>query len=151
MAGIRVSTEIDAPPRRVWDAVADISTHVRWMADAESITFTSPATSGPGTTFDCVTKVGPISLVDSMEITRWDEGRAMGVRHAGVVTGIGEFTLGASGPGGTRTTFGWAERLRFPWWLGGPLGALVATPVLRAIWKGNLRRLRGLVEAGDLP
>jgi uncharacterized protein YndB with AHSA1/START domain len=120
MSRIRVSTEIDAPPGRVWDAVADISTHVRWMADAESITFTSATTSGP-------------------------------VQHAGVVTGTGEFTLAGTGPGSTRTTFGWAERLRFPWWLGGPLGALVAKPVLRAIWKGNLRRLRGLVEAGDLP
>lgn len=146
MPGIRVSTVIDAPPARVWDAVADISTHVRWMADAASITFTSPRTSGVGTTFDCLTKVGPISLVDSMEITRWDERRAMGVTHVGVVTGTGEFTL-RSCLDSRRTEFGWTERLRFPWWLGGPVGALVATPVLHRIWKGNLNRLRELVES----
>ena len=147
MPGIQVSTVIDVPPVQVWNAVADISTHVRWMADAESITFTSPRTSGVGTTFDCATRVGPISLVDSMAITRWDEPCAMGVTHVGVVTGTGEFTLRSSGPGGRRTEFAWAERLRFPWWLGGPVGALMAKPVLQRIWRGNLNRLRQLVES----
>ena len=151
MAGIRVSVTIDAPPARVWDAVADISTHVRWMADAASIEFTSTATSGVGTTFDCLTRVGPIRLLDRMEVTRWEEGRAMGVSHFGVVQGTGVFTLSAAGTAGDRTAFGWQEQLRFPWWLGGPVGALVARPVLTRIWRGNLRRLKALVESGDLP
>ncbi|HEY0518810.1 MAG TPA: hypothetical protein VGC84_04890, partial [Ilumatobacteraceae bacterium] len=48
---------------------------------------------------------------------------------------------------GRRTRFAWDETLVFPWWLGGPLGALVAgRVVLRAIWKRNLRTLKGIVE-----
>lgn len=135
---LRVSTVIDAPPQRVWDEVRDIRSHVRWMADAESIELTS------ATTFDCLTKVGPFRLRDRMEIVAWDEGRSMGVRHVGLVRGEGRFTLRRTWRG--RTRFTWDERLRFPWWIGGPLGGLVAWPVLRAIWRGNLRRLRALVE-----
>ena len=48
----------------------------------------------------------------------------MGVRHTGMVTGTGRFTLTPIDLG-RRTRFSWDEALRFPWWLGGPLGALV--------------------------
>lgn len=120
----------------MWDAVRDIESHVRWMDDARSITFTSP------TTFDCLTVVGPFRTVDRMEIVSWDEGRTMGIRHSGLVRGEGRFELTAEGAG---TRFAWDERLRFPWWMGGPLGAAVAKPVLRRIWRRNLANLRALV------
>lgn len=145
MAGIRVSTVIDAPPAQVWDHVRDIASHVRWMHDAEAIRFTSARRSGVGTTFDCDTRVGPFRLTDRMEVTEWRPRRAMGVRHVGVVTGTGVFTLRPVGRG--RTRFTWRERLRFPWWMGGELGAVVGGEVLRVIWKRNLRNLKALVEA----
>ena len=146
MAGIRVSTTIDASPARVWDVVRHIEDHVDWMHDAVAIRFTSARTSGVGTTFDCDTRIGPFRLTDRMEITRWKPRRAMGVRHVGLVTGSGRFTLRPRRHG--RTCFVWSERLTFPWWLGGPVGALAATPVFHLVWRSNLRRLRGLVE-GD--
>jgi hypothetical protein len=34
----------------------------------------------------------------------------------------------------------------FPWYLGGPLTALLAAPVLAAIWKRNLSRLKSQLE-----
>ena len=73
---------------------------------------------GVGTSFRCDTKVGPIKLVDHMEITDWVPASAMGVRHVGLVTGTGRFTLTPIDLG-RRTRFGWEESLRFPWWLGG--------------------------------
>ena len=48
---------------------------------------------------------------------------------------------------GNLMRFEWSERLVFPWWMGGPLGGLVGRPILRLVWKGNLRRLKQLVEA----
>jgi uncharacterized protein YndB with AHSA1/START domain len=144
VAGIRVSTVIDAPPKRVWRVVEDVASHVDWMHDAVAIRFTSARTSGVGTTFECDTRVGPFRLTDVMEITRWEPRRAMGVRHVGVVTGTGVFTLKALRGG--RTRFTWRERLVFPWWMGGPLGAAVGGEVLRLIWARNLRELKGIVE-----
>ena len=62
MATICVSIEIAASPKQVWDVVKDISDHVNWMKDAESIDFLTEKLSGGGSMFDCATKVGPIRL-----------------------------------------------------------------------------------------
>ena len=145
MPRIEVAITIDAPPEGVWARIEDVGTHVDWMADAEAIRFTSNQTSGVGTTFDCDTRVGPFRLTDRMEITRWEPRRAMGVRHVGMVTGTGQFTLRAKSGG--RTRFTWAERLQFPWWMGGSLGAAVGGEVLRLVWAKNLRNLKKIVEA----
>ena len=139
MPGIRVSTYVPATVERVWDDVRDLGSHVEWMADAEEIRFTSESRSGVGTTFDCDTKVGPLRLVDRMEVVEWQEREAIGVRHTGLVTGTGRFTLEREGDG---TRFTWEEELAIPWWLGGPLAA----PVLRLVWVRNLRRLRRRFE-----
>lgn len=141
---IRVHTTFNAPPDAVWDAISDISSHVVWMADAEAIRFTSPSRSGVGTTFDCDTRVGPFRLTDRMEVTEWEPGRTMAIRHVGLVTGEGAFRLRVRRGG--RTRFTWAETLVFPWWMGGPVGGFVGARILRLIWKGNLRRLRAVVE-----
>ena len=145
MPRIKVHTDIDAPPRRVWRHLRDIPSHVEWMADAEAIRFVTDRREGVGTVFLCDTKVGPIRLVDRMEVTEWQEGRALGVRHSGVVTGEGRFSVRRRGR--SRTRFTWEESLRFPWWLGGPVGAAVGSRVLRRIWKQNLVRFRRRVEA----
>ena len=140
-----MSTVIDARPSEVWSDVRDIGSHVSWMEDAESIEFTSPAREGVGARFDCATKVGPFRLRDRMEVTEWAEGRAMGIRHRGLVTGTGRFSLRRTLRG--RTRFTWEERLSFPWWLGGALGARAARPVLRRTWKRNLANLKRRLES----
>ena len=144
MPRIKIEVCIRAPLQLVWEMVADIRTHTEWMVDAESITVTSDCSSGVGTTFDCVTKIGPFRTIDHMEITEWIEERVMGVAHRGLVSGSGRFTLQESGP--SDTNFSWEETLTFPWWIGGRLTSIGSTPVLKAIWRGNLRRLSRLVE-----
>jgi carbon monoxide dehydrogenase subunit G len=142
---IRVAVDIAAPVQKVWDIVEPIERHIDWMADAVAIRFQTEQTRGTGTTFFCDTKVGPIKLVDVMTITAWEPGKVMGVKHTGVVTGTGEFTLDAIDENNTRFT--WTEKLTFPWWLGGPIGAFVGGQiVMKAIWRRNLRELKKLVE-----
>lgn len=146
---IVVGTHIAAPPAVVWQTVEPIERHVDWMADAERITFVTEQTRGTGTAFDCLTRVGPFRLNDRMTVTEWEPGAVMGIEHRGMVTGRGRFTIEAAPAGGT--TFTWSERLVFPWWMGGPIGAAVASPILRAIWRRNLVRLRALVEGTATP
>jgi carbon monoxide dehydrogenase subunit G len=144
VAEIRTSVTIAAPPDAVWADVRDIASHVDWMADAEAIRFVSQDTEGVGTTFECDTRMGPFTLTDVMEITEWVDGKRMGVRHVGIVTGTGVFTLEPLGD--TGTVFTWTEELTFPWWMAGPVGAAAARPVMRWIWRRNLARLKARVE-----
>ncbi|MEZ5238875.1 MAG: hypothetical protein R2716_07965 [Microthrixaceae bacterium] len=85
-----------------------------------------------------------------MEVTTWDPPRAMGVLHSGIVSGVGVFRLRRKRLRRRRTRFTWSERLRFPWWMGGGLGAWAAAPVMWLIWRQNLGRLADLVESGAL-
>ncbi len=141
---IRVGVTISAPPQAVWNVIEPIEHHVEWMHDARAISFVGATTRGVGTTFDCLTQVGPFRLNDRMTVTEWQPGRSMGIEHRGLVTGRGRFTLDAES--GDRTRFTWSEQLNFPWWLGGPVGAAAARPVLERIWRRNLRTLAALVE-----
>ena len=97
MSRVRVSTTIDASRDRVWATVRDIASHVEWMEDAIAIHFTSRSRRGVGTTFDCDTRVGPFHTVDRMEVTEWVDGYVIGVRHVGLVTGMGRFTMRRTG------------------------------------------------------
>jgi uncharacterized protein YndB with AHSA1/START domain len=136
---IVVSTEIPAPRERVWADVAELGSHREWMADAHAIEFLSPQSTGIGTLMDVETRVGPLRTHDLIEVVSWDPPERIAVRHTGLFSGSGEFLLEPAGPDATR--FIWREEIRFPWYFGGSLGAWAAGPVLRRIWKGNLRRL----------
>jgi len=129
---------VPAPMAAAWADLSDLGAHAEWMADAASITFDGPQRRGVGTRFDCVTRVGPLRTVDRMEVTRWDEGRELAVRHVGLVRGEGLFRLRPLDE--ARTEIVWDEDLRFPWYFGGPLAALFAAPILRRLWRGNLTR-----------
>ena len=137
---MKVTTVIAARPQQVWPHLADLGSHVEWMADAERIRFTGAQRRGVGTSFECDTKVGPFRLTDSMRVTEWEEGRLIGVRHEGLVAGAGRFTIERLDRG-ERTRFTWEEQLVFPWRL--------ATPVLAAIWRRNLARLKARIEAPE--
>ncbi len=141
--GVTVSVTLAAPVERVWAAVSDLSSHVEWMADAESIAFRTEQRSGVGTIMEVVTTVGPLRTTDVMEVTEWVERSSIGVSHVGVVSGTGRFSLTPT-PDGTRFT--WSEHLRFPWFFAGPIGAWIARPIFRAIWRRNLARLKSHIE-----
>lgn len=141
--GVVVSIVIEAPPDVVWKEAADLASHAEWMADAKSIVFRSERRSGVGTVMEVMTVIGPLRTTDVMRVTEWVEGRSIGVTHVGAVSGTGRFTLEAEETG---TRFTWSEDLCFPWWFGGPIGAWVARPLFRWIWRRNLENLRARLE-----
>ena len=122
----------------------DIASHVTWMDDAVSITFTSrPSAPASEHRFVCVTRVGPIRLRDHMRVVEWVEGRRIGIAHGGRLLG-GEGTFILRRRGSDRTRLVWRERIRPPWWLGGALSGFIAGQVFRPIAAKDLRNLRAL-------
>jgi uncharacterized protein YndB with AHSA1/START domain len=136
---IEVNTTIPAPVAEVWDDIARLDRHVEWMADAHSIEFLT-GREGAGTRMRVETRIGPLRTADVIEITSWEPPHRMAVRHQGAVSGEGEFLLEEADEGTTRFT--WRETLELPWYFGGRLGAVVASPLLAAVWRRNLARLR---------
>ena len=145
-----VGITIAAPPAEVWRVIEPIEHHVDWMADAESITFTSAthaasaraSTASPGSV-RCTPPTAWTSPNGS-PASRW----ASSTRASS--PGRGRFTLEPGRRG--RTRFTWTEELTFPWWMGGAAGAFAAKPVLRAVWQRNLRTLKhSSNDAGQSP
>ncbi len=137
--GLTVSIDLPASRTRVWEDVSDLGSHIEWMADAHSITFTGDARFGVGTVMEVETRFGPLRTIDVMEVTAWDPGERIAVIHRGLFSGVGEFTLADATEG---THFTWSEQITFPWFLLGRLGARLARPVFALVWRRNLRALR---------
>lgn len=138
MVRIEISKVMGHPRARVWEALANLESHVAWMKDAVSLTFTSESRRGPGTEMRVTTAVGPVRTVDLLRVTGWNEGESIDVEHLGLVRGQGRLKVLGDEDG---SVVSWTEDLRFPWRLGGPVTAVFARPILAAIWKGNLNRL----------
>jgi len=139
MARVRVSRVVNAPLADVWAVVADIGGHARWQVDVRAIEFTSVEQRGVGAQYLCAARLGPIRMRIPMTVTEWRERKAVAVRYDGRLSGGGRITVSRRPRRGTKVT--WSARLRMPWSLGGPVGAMVAARVLRAVWKRNLANL----------
>ncbi|WP_298212578.1 hypothetical protein [Ferrimicrobium sp.] len=138
MTSIHVVRKLSIPLTFAWRELASIDHHIDWMADAVRIDFETDRHTGVGTRFTCLTKVGPLRTNDLMEITRWDEGSAIGVRHKGLITGEGILELRKATD--DSCLLSWSETLHFPAAIGGAFTEKLAQPVLTKIWRGNLRR-----------
>ena len=139
---IKVSTVINAPLKTVWNEVSRLENHTNWMNDAEKIDFLSENNSGMGTEMKVLTKIGPIKLYDYMTVTNWDVEKSIAVDHIGIVTGKGEFKLEEIDENNTK--FNWEETLKFPIYLGGVIGEFFGAPILKLIWRKNLKNLKEL-------
>lgn len=137
---VALSIEIPATPDEVWADLADVASHVEWMADAVAIEFLSSRRTGRGTRARVMTRFGPIRTADIMEFTAWDAPRRMAVEHQGIFGGTGELILEPIGH--EATILRWAEQITFPWYLMGSVGARLAQPIFRVVWRRSLRRLR---------
>jgi hypothetical protein len=118
--------------------------HVKWMEDAVKIDILSENNSGLDTKMNVLTKVGPITLTDIITVTEWKEKESIGVIHEGIVTGEGVFYL--SEIDDNKTKFQWVETLKFPFYLGGPIGEIFGGVILKYIWKKNLKNLKEIIE-----
>jgi uncharacterized protein YndB with AHSA1/START domain len=143
---LRMSVVVNAPLEETWAIVADIPLQLEWMAEMRDIRITTPGPTRVGTRGEATVRIGGISVTDPVEVTEFQPPNRYAIRHEGLFTGGGLITLEASADGQT-TTVRWEETLIPP--LLPELGALAQAPILRAIFQGDLARLKRLIETGD--
>ncbi len=148
MTTITFSVDVDAPAQRVFNAVVDWRGQDLWIP----ATTVRPGKQGGiavGGEISAVTGFGPISFLDTMTSTRWDDPVRVDVLHTGrVVRGIGIMRVQELGP--DRSRFYWAEDLDLPLGVLGQVGWLVIKPAFALGMKVSLRKFASLVESGEL-
>jgi len=139
-AQLRLEVDVDAPVERTWAAVTDWDRQGEWML-ATTVRGTVGDGRGVGGGIRATTGIGPLAVVDTMEITGWDPPHGAYVRHLGrLIRGRAAFEVRPR-PGGS--TFVWTEDLDLPLGALGRLGFRLLRPLFGAGLRLSLRRFAG--------
>jgi uncharacterized protein YndB with AHSA1/START domain len=141
-AQLRLEVDVAAPVERAWAAATDWDRQHEWMLGT-SVRGTVNGGRGVGGVIRAATGVGPLAIVDTMEITGWNPPHGAYVRHLGkLVRGTAAFEV-RERPGGS--TFVWTEDLDLPLGAVGRLGFRLLRPALRYGLALSLRRFAAWV------
>jgi hypothetical protein len=140
LVAVHAAGDVAAPAESVWDVLVD------WPRHAEWVPFTrAEGGAGEGERIEAWTGIGPVGILDLMEITVWDPPYRVSVRHVGhPVRGEGRFDL-LDLPGG-RCRVTWSELIDLPLGALGRVGWIAAGPLVRAGLRMSLWRLARLFE-----
>ena len=146
---LAVPVEVAVPAEVLWRKVTDWERQGDWML-ATTVRRTGGDGRSPGSTWSAATGLGPLTVVDTIELAELVEGgpwRAVVLHTGKIIRGDGIFTVEDLGP--QRSRFTMAERLDLPMGAFGRVGwALLARPVSRVGLVVSLRRMARQVEAG---
>jgi len=142
---LTVPVDVNAPVEAVWRTITDWPGQGDWMLGTRVQVVGEGDGRELGAELRAVTGIGPLGVVDTMEIVEWDPPKRCVVRHTGaVVQGDGVFEVVELGP--ERARFLWSELLDLPL---GPLGRAgwpLVRPVFRAGVAASLRKMAGQCE-----
>jgi uncharacterized protein YndB with AHSA1/START domain len=139
-----VNMHMEAPPKKVWDVLADGSQYAQWVVGAKRIRDVDPDWPTPGTKIRHTVGVGPLEINDSTEVVEASEpSRLVLDARARPLIGRARVTVNIA-PEGNGSRVVMEEHV--PAWPA-LLNALVA-PIVNARNAEALRRLRRHVEDG---
>ena len=134
---LRLEVDVAAPVERTWAAAMDWHRQREWML-ATRVRPTVGGGHGVGGRIEATTGIGPLGLVDEMEVTGWDPPRGAYVKHLGrFVRGTAAFEVRPR-PGGS--TFVWTEDLDLPLGAAGRVGFRLVRPLIAYGLRLSLRR-----------
>lgn len=134
---------IARPPSAVWPYLVDWEHLDRWMEEISDVRVVTGHRHGLGVEAEATVRIGGISTRDHIRVTRWEPPRVLEIAHLGWVRGSGHMELT---PTGDQSVLAWRELLVAPWGPVGALGMRAFRPVLRRVFRRDIRRLRHLVE-----
>ncbi len=143
MATITESTVVAAPPRAIWDLLADLRSPTRYSPQVTAVRLLGDQAEGVGAERHC-------DLVDGgyfkERVVSWNPGReiAMEIYDADgpLKVATGTFTMEPRADGGTDLTCRMDVTMRF-----GPLGSLMAATVAKRQFRSLVRGLLAGIKA----
>ncbi|MDP9433937.1 MAG: SRPBCC family protein [Actinomycetota bacterium] len=145
-ATLALRVDVDAPPEEVFAAATDWEGQGAWMVGTR-VWPTRFRGRGVGALTTAITRIGPVRIIDTMEITGWDPPTSCRVLHTGtLVRGPGAMEVEPRPDGGS--VFIWSEELDLPFGVLGRLGWPLVKPVAAVGMQWSLRRFARWVEAG---
>ena len=134
------------PPEVVWRFITDWEHQDDWMLEASNFEVIGEQREGVGVEARATVRFGGIRTRDTIRVSMWEPPRILVIDHLGWVKGSGEIQLQPVSEG---TRMRWKETLLPPARLGpiGRAGLIGAAPLVRRIFRRDLRVLRGLVRS----
>ena len=142
---LEMAETLPGPPDIVWELITDWEHQGDWMLEASDFVVTSEQREGIGVEAEATITIGGITTRDKVRVVGWEPPRRLAIEHLGWVSGRGEIYLTPLGR--DRTHLFWREELEPPVGLLGAVGITAFKPVMRRIFKRDLRVLSGLTRA----
>jgi carbon monoxide dehydrogenase subunit G len=141
---IEVSDTMPGPPEVVWALITDWEHQDDWMLEASHFELIGEQREGVGVESRATVRIAGIRMRDLVRVSMWEPPRILVIDHLGWVKGTGEIQLQPVSEG---TRMRWRETLFPPSKLGpiGRLGLRMMSPLMRRIFRRDLRVLRSLV------
>ena len=133
------------PPEVVWALITDWEHQDDWMLEASDFEVVGEQREGVGVESRATVRIAGIRTRDTVRVSMWEPPRILVIDHIGWVKGLGEIQLQPVSEG---TRMRWRETLFPPPKLGpfGRLGLRLTSPLMRRIFRRDLRVLRSLVR-----
>jgi carbon monoxide dehydrogenase subunit G len=142
---IEVSDTMPGPADVVWSLITDWEHQDDWMLEAYDFEVIGEQREGVGVEARATVRIAGIKTRDTIRVSMWEPPRILVIDHLGWVKGAGEIQLQPVSEG---TRMRWRETLYAPRVLGpvGRLGLRLGAPLMRRIFRRDLRVLRSLVR-----
>lgn len=142
---IEVLDTMPGPPEVVWQLITDWEHQGDWMLEASRFEVIGEQREGVGVEARATVRIGWIPTRDRIRVSMWEPPRILVIEHLGWVKGAGEIQLVPIREG---TRMRWRETLFAPRLLGpfGRIGLRLFAPLMRRVFRRDLRVLRGLVR-----
>jgi uncharacterized protein YndB with AHSA1/START domain len=142
---IELLDTMPGPPEIVWELLTDWERQGDWMLEASDVEVVGRQREGVGVEARANVRIAGITTRDRIRVTMWEPPRILVIEHLGWVKGTGELQMAPIREG---TRIRWRESLFPPPRLGpfGVVGLRLFAPILRRIFRRDLRVLRELVR-----
>lgn len=141
---MEMSIHIDAPAEVVWPYLVDWERLDRWMKEGSGFKVTSAHREGLGVEAEAKIRIGGITSIDRIRVTRWDPPYLLEIEHLGWVKGIATMKAETRDQG---TTLAWVEKFMPPWGILGAIGMRLWAPLMKRVFERDVHLLKALVES----